>query len=226
MLSVKMIKLMDSELGYYFYPRRYPHSPGHPQLEVHIYATPTFRHFDPQHLHVPVTKSMSQGAHGPIEQLVIPHPWSFANRYRVCPGALKILDRLGKSVDAFSYGGTLSIRGQDDYTICSIESPAPILEIGEESAVATILAEESEILLAERRAAWSKERDFEERLGEVDPLELYIASLDFLRKKYDGELHRDSPQNLLFLNFLHHEISALRSVGHWPFLLPDIDDIL
>ena len=33
--------------GYEFYPRAYPHAPGHPRLDITIPKTPTGRHFDP-----------------------------------------------------------------------------------------------------------------------------------------------------------------------------------
>jgi hypothetical protein len=98
--------------------------------------------------------------------------------------------------------------------------------MGNEGSVPAILAEESEIILAERRAFWSKEGDFEARLAAVEPLQFYMACLDFLRKEYEGDFPKDSPSISLFKNFLRGEINALREADHWPVHLPEIKDIL
>ena len=217
---------LNTELGYYFYHRRYPHSPGYPGLEIHIYDFPTFLHFDPQRLLIPAVRIRPQGSFGPFEQLTIQHPWPFGNQYRVCAGGFKVIDRIGKSVDAFSFGGNLSIHSEESLTTCLIESPAPILGVGNDSANPTILAEECEIILAQRRAAWYSERNFNEHLATVDPLKLYVTCLNFLKKKYQGNLHRNSLQYISFLTFLNEEIRALRGLGLWPFLVPEIDEIL
>jgi hypothetical protein len=216
----------DTKLGYYFYHRRYPHSPGHPGLEIHIYDSPTFLHFDPRQLLIPAAGIRPHGSPGPCEQLGVQHPWPFGNQYRACAGGFKVIDRIGKSVDAFSFGGTLSVHSEESLTTCLLESPAPILAVGSDSAIPTILAEECEIILAERRAAWLKERNFNEHLAATDPLKLYIACLSFLRKKYQGNLHMNSPHYISFFNFLNEEIIALRGQGLWPFLTPEVDEIL
>jgi hypothetical protein len=217
---------LKTDLGYTFFHKRYPHSPGFPGLEIHLHNTPTYRHFDPERLLIPAVRIRSKEKFGSYEKLAVHHPWPFGDRYRVCAGAFKMIDRVGKSVDGFSYGGTLAIQSDEELTTCLIESPAPILHVGEDDANPTLLGEECEIILAERRATWPNEREFQEHLAKVDPLKLYIACLDFLHKKYQGRLHRNSPHYISFSNFLTEEIKALRSQGIWPFLVPEIDEVL
>jgi hypothetical protein len=217
---------MDSDLGYTFYPRRYAHSPGYPKLEVHLYGTPTLQHFDPHRLSISVVRSGPLKASSPIEQLIVDHPWTSRDQFRVCAGALKVIDRAGKTVIVFTYGGTLDIHCSEAYTTCTLSSSAPILETGNEEAVPTILAEESEIILAERHAACGKDQVFEKRLAEVDPFDLYTACLDLLRANLEASHHKELPHNVLFLSFLHREIEALRDLGEWPVAVPDVNEIL
>jgi hypothetical protein len=216
-----------AEFGYYFFPKRYPHAPGHPRLEVNLIDAPTFQHYDPEYLDIPVARHIGAGQTPRVEVLKIYHPWTLKGEYKVCAGPVVLTDRLGKEVEAFSFGGGIRIQMEENYTTCSLESPAPILEIKGGEDISRILAEEMEVILAERRAAWiPNEEDFERRLTEADPLQLYIAGLDFLREKYEKNSHKELPHTYHFLNFIREEIDALRKSGSWPFLVPRIDKLL
>jgi hypothetical protein len=217
----------QDKFGYYFFPKRYPHAPGYPRLDVNLIDAPTRQHFDPEHLDIPVAKNMSAGQTPRVQVLKIVHPWTLKGEYKVCAGPVVLTDRVGKEVEVFSFGGDLHIQLEENHTSCSHESPAPILEIKGGEDISRILAEEMEVILAERRAAWiPNEEDFDRRLAKADPLELYIACLDFLREKYEKNSHKELPHTYHFLNFIHEEIDALRKLGSWPFLVPRIDKLL
>lgn len=216
-----------AEFGYHFFPKRYPHAPGYPRLDVDLIDVPTFRHYDPEYLDIPVARNTSAGQTPRVEVLKIYHPWTLKGEYKVCAGPVVLTDRVGKEVEAFTFGGDLRIQLEENYTTCSHESPAPILEIKKGDDIPRILAEEMEIILAERRAAWiPNEEDYERRLVKADPLDLYIACLDFLREKYEKNSRKELPHTHHSLKFIHEEIDVLRKLGVWPFLVPRIDKLL
>jgi hypothetical protein len=216
-----------TDFGYYFFPKSYPHAPGYPRLKVNLIDAPTFQHYDPEYLDIRVARNMRPGQSPRVEVLKIYHPWTLKGEYKVCAGPVVLTDRVGKEVEVFTFGGDLHIQLQEDHTTCSHESPAPILEIKPGDDIPRILAEEMEIILAERRAAWiPNEDDFERRLARAGPIDLYVACLDFLRKKYEKYPHKELPHAYHFLSFLHEEIDALRKLGIWPFLVPGMDKLL
>lgn len=220
-------KSPEPSFGYYFHPKTHPHSPGHPRLDVNIFETPTTLHFDPEHLFI-YAVNLKKMSHKPsIDYLKIRHPWIYDKAFKVVAGPVIISDHVGKEVEAFTYGGNLQIQLKDTYTSCAIESPAPILHLKDKEDITTILAEESEIILAERRAKWEQDEDeFDRRLVNVKPFDLYVACLTHLEKKHQRSQHKDLPHINHFLNFIHSEIQELKDKRLWPFLVPELEKIL
>jgi hypothetical protein len=176
------------ELGYYFYPQNRAGRLGHPRLDILLRSTPSERHFDPEKVHLFILSPQND-----IEALVIDHPWRSLKRYRLVPGRVIIEDRRGKAVEAFTYGGDLEINANDERTLCMLVSPAAILDLSADAGISRLpatglsagqlLAQETEILLAERRAAWARDPDqYETRLAGVDPAALYAACLSGSRE--------------------------------------------
>jgi hypothetical protein len=102
-----------------------------------------------------------------------------------------IEDRIGKAVEAFTYGGSLEIDTNEERTLCTLVSPASILDLSAEDdsltrlPVTHLLAQETEILLAERRAAWAHNPEqYDRRLAGSDPASLYAACLQAILEKY------------------------------------------
>ena len=154
-------KTTESHLGYIFYPSDFRHSPGYQRLEVRIRSLPTNLHYDPERVSFPIVIE-----NGMKETLKIFHPWRYAPEYQVCAGSIVLEDRKGKQVEAFTFGGNLQIRTQDEITICTFESEAPILEMGTDDPIQELLIEEVDILLAERSAAALPDAfEFEQRLA-------------------------------------------------------------
>jgi hypothetical protein len=215
--------LEDHELGYNFAPPADPALPGHPRLEIVIHATPTERHFDPERVCVPIRTITDRS-----DELHVTHPWPQAEDYPVILGRISLHDRKGKQVEAFTLGGQLHIEPQDQSTLCSVSSTGPIFSLLVPDTLSAILAEEIEILIAERRAAWAgAPAAFEKRLLQCESQQLYLACLRALADRLaDYPFIEDDPLNQL-IHFLRSEaclgpdglISPLK-------LIPALDHLL
>jgi hypothetical protein len=162
------------DLGYTFYPPRHHHDPGHPRLDITLRASPTELHFDPEKVELHIVSPTER-----IENLSVTHPWTGIRDFQVYPGRIVLRDRVDKTAKAFTFGGRLEIHPEDKQTVCTIQSNAPILSLTIDRSLAVMLAEEVEIMLAERRAAWANDiSSFEDRLKSIDPSTFYLATLN------------------------------------------------
>lgn len=218
------------ELGYYFHPRRYPHAPGHPQLDVVLRPAPTGRHFDPQEIRLKVVSR-----HGGVEKLTLRHPWGPAKPYRVVAGMVSVRDRKDKVVEAFTFGGDLQVTSDADGTQCVLTSSAPIIEYlldpnTHGPTVTGMLLEELEALIARWHASWDHEHrpdEFDERLAATDPMTLYVACLQALHEQIDHVSHKaEDDLTRQFVHFLHAEIEALHEMGLWPSYVRPLGELL
>ncbi len=201
------------DLGYHFYPPQEMHHPGHPRLDVFLSARPSGQHFDPLRAEYP-----APAAHGGIEALTVQHPWSRAKQYRVCAGRILLTDRLGKRVEAFSYGGDLQIETRALQTHCALRSAAPIFALYGPLGLPMWLAAETEILLAclEARVDRQGARDFDERLARMAPQTLYVCSLQALLEKWCHSRSGSRALDRQGEHFIHEEIARLQESGSWP----------
>jgi hypothetical protein len=177
----------ELELGYRFHLNERVDAIGYPSLGIVLHEAPTRHYFDPVAVHLPVAAKSQRG--NVLEHLIVHHNWSGQERYRVCAGRVRMFDRQKNSVQAFTYGGSLSIYRADDYTTLTIASPAPILELiypETPESLSMLLASETEHLLAERRAYWSQRKPgaFEDRLTQAGPRTLYRACIAELRRRF------------------------------------------
>ncbi|MBN1313135.1 MAG: hypothetical protein JXB30_17120, partial [Anaerolineae bacterium] len=214
------------ELGYYFLPKQYDNAPGRPRLNVVLSATPTGEHFDPENVIYPIA-AVANRDRG-IEHLIVHHNWLGKKTYRVCAGFVRLTDRRGKSVEAYSFGGDLQINAGRDKTIAKLTSCAPILELSQvrRHYMADVLATEAEVLLARRRATWIRRdlADYERRLAAVAPEVLYRSCIEALKDRFqhcppDGDINTINA----FRHFLTAESKYLAQQESGPYrLLEDI----
>ena len=196
------------DLGYVFYPSARAECPGHPRLDVCLRDEPTGQHFDPERMVVQIE------SRGDIKTLGIRHPWIGPRQFRVCAGRVALEDRKNRFVEAFTYGDELHIGSDESRTTCALISPAPILAMLPGRPLVTMLAVESEIVLAERRGAWAHAPlEFNARLARVDPVQLYVACLDALHEKFLNFPGVDDESISRFIQFLEIELQDLREQG-------------
>ena len=202
----------EPDLGYYFYPPAEDGRPGHPRLDIILTAKPTARHFDPQKVRYVIATRKG------IAPLTVHHPWTLGKQYRVCAGRIRLTDRVGKVVEAFSLGGELTIVCEKTRTICALTSPAPIFPLFKMMDVNMCLTAEMEIVLAEQKANWDPAHPFayEEHLAAVDPFELYTCLLDTLHKK-GSHLHSGSGElDCDVRHYIESEVADLKARDEWP----------
>lgn len=214
----------NQDLGYLFSPPCHHDHPCHRQLDIAIHAIPTLQHYDPESARFPVFSDFRG-----FEYTKVHHPWRRIKNCRVIPGMVIMKDRVGKTVEAFTFGGNLHIETENEYTRCSLKSSAPILPLDIKPTVSTLLADEVKILLAQRRETWYEEHPrttFEEHLAIVDPFILYMFCLDALQNKFSHFPHPDPEYILKFRHFLGTEIQALHEKRLWPKYLPSIEKLL
>ena len=212
----------EPKFGYWFTPPESSHAPGGSRLEVFINEKPTEHHFDPEKLDLWVMSKENS-----LESLTIRHPWDFAPTYQALAGSIEAIDRYGKKEQAFSFGGSLKIDSQKTFTVCILESSAPILEISSAGQISMLFTEEIEILLAERRAELlSKSYTYEKHLMSADPLILYIACLNALTDKFEHSHRKEGLHIHEFLNFLHVEGKRLKDEGLTPHNVPTLEELL
>ncbi|MBN2146335.1 MAG: hypothetical protein JW726_03060 [Anaerolineales bacterium] len=213
--------------GYFFHTRRYAHAPGYPQVDILLRNAPTGEHFDPQLVTMPVQMVIDHTGEEFVAQLEVQRPWVGGGSYRVLAGPVDLIDFYGVKVDLFTFGGELLIRNDPVETFLSLQSTAPILELTSMSSIPRTLAEEVEILMAERRSEWLSDMDgYEKRLMDASPEVFYAACLQTLHEKFihfpglETELMQD------FCSFLWGEIDALKDQDAWPENVPCLEDIL
>jgi hypothetical protein len=217
--------MSDSKLaslfGYHFYPAEPPNSIGHPRLDIFIHSKPTHEHFDAEEVSLTVVQARES-----CENISVTHPWSFQPDYRVYPGMITLRDRLRQTVSAFTFGGSLHIRSEENMTACEITSPVPILSFHIPETLDFILAQEVEILLAELRARWINHPDLlESHLSQSTPLALYATCLEVLRRKFESQLLVQDELIQSFYHFLVNESQSLSENSGASTRDPNLDEL-
>lgn len=218
---------INQDLGYVFYPKKYPRAPGHPRVAIYLRNIPTEQHFDPEKVRLPVRDKPEWSKYDQLRPLTISHPWLHKDECTVCAGKVIISDRKGKRVEAFTFGGKIDFNLSQSTTVCRLNSHAPILRLLQTGSMPMVLAKEVEILLAKRGAAWIQQiHEYKNKLANVPADMLYYSCLESLREKYEHFHHKELSQIQYFLHFVHAEIRALQKDGLWPTKVPSLPDLL
>lgn len=207
------------KIGYLYHYPDLDHPADKFRLDIFISEIPTEQHFDVLRAHILVKTSKDA-----IEHLTIKHPWNYEKAARVCAGFVIMDDRKGKKEEAFTFGGQLKIELQELQTVCILTSSAPILEISGAAPLYRLFIEELEILLAKRQAAYSDRYEYETKLSNTDPFELYQACMNELIQTFEQFPHKDE-KYLQLLMFLHMQKHRLEAAGLYRVLAPDLDEI-
>lgn len=209
----------NDDLGFAFWPPIHEDAPGYPRLDITLFSAPSHRHFDPRQMQVLVAYM------GSVRALDLRHPWHNTTHH-LCPGRIRLVDFVGKTVGMFSLGGQLVVESFEAHTRCVITSNAPILRWVEEDMPSTALACAFEVLLARRRAAWlDKPAEFEARLTHLDPHTLYKACLRALSEQLLRAIDKHDANRTL-RRALRGAVRALEASGESIATAPPLDQIL
>jgi hypothetical protein len=209
------------DLGYLFIPRKNDNGVGYSRFEAILRSHPTEEHFDPEVLRLRVVS-----AFGGIEHLYINHPWVGEEHYRAIVSHVLLRDRKNKTVNAYTYGGDLRIEVNQDQTTCVLVSPATIFRMEGIISIPSLVAQETEALLAEIAAESKTDHMvFEDKVSTIDPLLLYGASLISMNSKYLDFEHKYFNHILNLIQFIRHEINRLQGSGELPVPIPELVDL-
>ena len=165
---------------------------------------------------------------GGIKDLEIYSPWMAEQPSRYARAGCVWLTLLETKSKHIRLGAMLEVNPGEGFTRCILESNAPILSLHRERPLVGQLADECEILLAERRAAWLGDEDrFQERLAATPAEMLYPACLEALLEKFK-RLPRlgDQPAADDLYQFIGGEIHAMQAAGLWPAELLPLEQML
>ncbi len=213
-----MSENQEHHLGYVLYPPHRRSEPGYAGLEVWLSDQVSGLHFDPVYLRVPVADEAGMSWQN------IDHPYHGENHLRLCAGPIDVMGFGEKRLEAFSFGGELTIEPGEEASQAVLSSPAPILVRTSSRTASILLMEEAELLLALRRGVWDEHPgEFDRRLSAAQPIELYHAILESMlaRLKELPMTLSEAEQHLL--HQLREECREIEESGH---LLHPLDDIL
>ena len=215
----------ECSLGYVFLPDPDGGSIGYAEFEVLLRAVPTGLHFDPSEVRLRIVMP-----DGRVQAAAIRHPsYSATDSGRVIAGRILLHDHYGKVVEAFSFGGEITVSTTDDLTTCHIISSAPIIELALDEPLPTLLVEEVEVLLAHQHAIYDQRgKDYEMHLAQIEPSLLYCACLAELHKKLlpASDVTSGNPEMPHLISFLPLEMTRLTAAGLCPKLIPSVAELL
>jgi hypothetical protein len=209
------------DFGYQFYPREDGGDIGYTRLDVVLRREPTEEHFDPEEFQLAVLSK-----HDGIDHLRIHHPWTGELNYRACVGHAHFRDRKQKIVNIYTFGGSLSFDSSKRQTACILTSPAPILRLENITSIEFLLAQETDILMAEKAiASGTSWMALHEKAAGMGPLLFYRACLVSLEKKYRDFVHKELEHIQEFYNFIKREMENLEKLEGGATHLPDLDEL-
>lgn len=212
----------EPDLGYIFYPSARP-GPGHPRLDVVINNKPTERHFDPENARFNVVSAQRS-----VETIAVHHPWRGSPNFQATAGRIVLHDRLGKTVEAFSFGGELEISNESERTICVLTSPVPIFDLTASQSVVTLFVSEVETELARRRAELARERalaTYDRHMAEVKPVTLYTSCLMAIRSRLEPLAMRGMARYRRLYEFVRQQAVNVRE-GDGAVAAPALSHVL
>ena len=212
-----LIRDRVKDSGYVELSRPHENSPGYLELVVAIRQTPTELHFDPEAIHLRLVYRDDT-----VRETTIMLTNPPLDVRQVCPGPVTLVDRIGKRIDFFVFGGQLKAFTRPHETICWLHSSAPILELTGQAQenFSDQLVYETEALLARLGAGWAgRHSAFLTRLAKIDSLQLYAACISACLDQQDRLRCRQSGayqgNHQAFYHYLAREKNWLKQAGQW-----------
>ena len=210
-------------LGYFFHSSNYSPPLGHGGVEVFLSAYEDDWFFPTHSATFPLVDK------GGIGRVHVTYPWlAGGNHMRLAPGRFFITANSGDLVEGFSFGGSLTIDEEDGLVHCQLKSSSPFFDMADTSGPVAIFAPEFEAELARLRTQWpGADNEFDQRVGLIKPMALFIASL-LLGDLYT---HRFPPMTSEYLETdervaINHAIHVLKNAGQWPDNLATLHDLI
>ena len=214
---------MTQQDGLIYYPSRYVPPLGHAGFEVRLSDTPGERYFDARRALFPV----EQG--GVLRRLAVEHPYRLGEEVRFMSGRIRLEAHRGDVEEVVTFGGQAVVNVEGNETVCRVTSAAPFLPLGEgDKTPFALLAVELEVIMAESRAGWGRDESSHlDRLGNVEPLTLFVASLKTLEERLGRLAHVErGDETRQALHLVRDMRRRLEETGEWPSSAAGLADIL
>jgi hypothetical protein len=213
----------NQRYGYLLHPSRYDPALGHAGLDIYVADSDPKRFFDTQGALFSVTDGEK------VKPLLLLHPARQAQqRFQVVFGRYYLLAHDGDMVEGMCLGGSLEVSTHDTITHGFLTSAAPIFQIDQDGGLAATLDPLVQVELAKMRAEWTgSDAAFDRRLAKLEPMDLFVASLDLLH----GYLHNQpqaisSDQVLVERSAVRRAIRTLKAANQWPQSVPTLRELM
>lgn len=209
--------------GLIYHPSRYDPPVGHAGLDVRLTDHPADRYFDARRAHFPVETA------GVLKLQSVEHPWSGGPELRFVGGRIRLEAHDGDHAEIYSFGGVAAMTVDGPTTLCRATSTAPFLPLSDDpESPFALLESELEAILAQSRARWGQsEYAHLDRLGHIEPMTLFVASLVALEERLTPLARPDGDEMLRRgLRLVRGWREQLARAGEWPSVPPDLDAIL
>lgn len=209
--------------GLIYHPSRYDPPVGHAGFDARLTDQPADRYFDARRALFPVETA------GVLKLQAVEHPWSGGPELRFAGGRIRLEAHDGDHAEIYGFGGVAAVTVEGGTTLCRVTSTAPFLPLSDDpESPFALLESELEVILAQSRARWGQSEDAHlDRLGRVEPMTLFVASLVALEERL-ASLARPSGDEMLRrgLRLVRGWREQLSRAGEWPSVAPDLDAIL
>ena len=214
---------MNHSEGLIYYPSRYEPPLGHAGFEIRLTAAPGQRYFDAHRAYFPVEQA------GVLRRLPVEHPYRLADEFRFTSGRIRLEAHDGDHEEVFTFGGHAAVTVEGNETLCRVTSTAPFLPLNDDVESPFVLLEsELEIVLARSRAGWGRdEARHLDRMGELEPMTLFVASIRTLEERLErlSRVETD-PATRGALRLTHDIRRLLDRAGEWPASGPALTELL
>lgn len=214
---------MNHTEGLIYYPSRYEPPLGHAGFEIRLTGAPVQRYFDARRAFFPVEQS------GVLRRLLVEHPYRLSDEFRFTSGRIRLEAHDGDYEEVVTFGGHAAVSVEGNETVCRVTSTAPFLPLDDDLESPFVLLEsELEIVLARSRAGWGRdEARHLDRMGELEPMTLFVASIRTLEERLERLSRAENdPATRHTLRLAHDIHGLLDRAGEWPASGPELTELL
>lgn len=209
--------------GLIYYPSRYDPPLGHAGFEARLTGGAVGRYFDASRVLFPIEQA------GTLRRLAVAHPYRMGEELRFASGRVRLEAFDGDVIEIVTFGGRAHITTTGEQTVVRAESSAPFLPLSDApDSPFVILESEFEAVLAQSRAGWGGDESRHlDRLGEVEPLTLFVAAIATLDERLTRLARADEDEaTRAALHLVRQMRHTLERAGEWPADAPDLTQLL
>lgn len=214
---------MTTEEGLLYFPSHYDPPLGHAGFEIRLTDKPGPRYFDAHRAMFPVEQA------GVLRRLTVEHPYQLASEITFTSGRIRLEAHDGDVEEIVTFGGRVAVAVEGDTTVCRISSSAPFFPLDDNVESPWVYLEsELEIVMAQSRAGWGRDEfSHLDRLGQLEPMALLVASMVTLQGRLEGlALAEGDTGTRRALHLVRDIRRTLERAGEWPATAVGLADLL